>query len=100
MAAIICWISTARDEAFTAWTKMGFPMQDEVRTREARTAMIEEAKSQVLEVNAAYLEKVLAGAGETYPSLVAALRDAIHVMKIEATTIAARVKRDLAGPPR
>lgn len=100
MAVAIAWIDTARDETFSAFAKMGFPMGDQARSRVGRNAMIEETKAQVLEVNAAYLEQVLAGAGEDHASVVAAVRDAIHAMKTEATAIAARVKKDLAGPNR
>jgi hypothetical protein len=100
MSKAIYRLDTARDEAVNAWIKMGIPLGDEARTRETRIAMIEETKAQVLEVNAAYLEKVLADAGENYAAVISAVRDAIYAMKTEATAIAARVKKELGGPPR
>lgn len=102
MSKAIAWINTARDEAFRALEKMGYPMGDEARSRAGRSAIAEETKAKVLELNAAYLEQVLADprAGESYAQLIMILRDAIHAMKTEAAATAARVQKDLGGPSR
>lgn len=101
VTSVISWIEASRLQAFHAFEKMGGCATDINQASLSVSSIGEETKTKVLTLNAAYLEIMLRQPQATvdHAWLLAAVADAIRVMRDQAAEISARLKKSLDGPP-